>query len=128
MPNTTNMDGNSAIQGDGDDSPESVVPVSEREQPEGTVEVVYPAFMVDASGEDAAAYAEDLVSSSPRLCEAAYANEDGTVSLYATDAQLAGDLSLYGFYIPGFAARAQVDQTHGQDFSISVDIADGSTG
>lgn len=66
---------------------EPVVPESERVAPEGTRRVVYPHIIVGPDARAASRYARDLLEGSPRVCEAAYANGDGTVDVWQTQAQ-----------------------------------------
>jgi hypothetical protein len=61
-----------------------IVSESERDRPEGTIEVIYPKYLMDASfstpeetQEEGSPYAETL-----------YANEDGTMTLYSTPEEL----------------------------------------
>lgn len=66
---------------------EPVVPEPERVAPEGTRRVVYPHIIVGPDARAASRYARDLLEGSPRVCEAAYANGDGTVDVWQTQAQ-----------------------------------------
>lgn len=66
---------------------EPVVPEPERVAPEGTRRVVYPHIIVGPDARAASRYARDLLEGSPRVCEAAYANGDGTVDIWQTQAQ-----------------------------------------
>lgn len=67
-----------------------IVPESERVAPEGTVEVLYPRMLVAASGMTARQFAKP---DGARFYEAAYANEDGTVTAYATPRQVEDQLA-----------------------------------
>uniref|UniRef100_UPI0024A8E8C1 hypothetical protein n=1 Tax=Olsenella uli TaxID=133926 RepID=UPI0024A8E8C1 len=66
---------------------EPVVPEPERVAPEGTRRVRLPGVLTGGSVASAQAYARDLLEGSPRVCEAAYANGDGTVDVWQTQAQ-----------------------------------------
>ncbi|MDP9859207.1 hypothetical protein J2S71_000903 [Olsenella profusa DSM 13989] len=148
-----------------------IVPESERVAPEGTRRLRLPGIMTGGSVPDAQRYARGLLDASPRTCEAAYANEDGTVDIWQTREQVeevvrrvlveldsareelaSGDIDLemsgdhrsvtftvgpgasredlaYGISraVPG-ATYLQVEETGGEDFALSVDIVDGTTG
>ena len=65
----------------------AIVPESERVAPEGTRRLRLPGMMTGGSVPDAQRYARDLLDASPRPCEAAYANEDGTVDVWQTREQ-----------------------------------------
>ena len=65
----------------------AIVPESERVAPEGTERVVYPRLIAGPDARAAARYARGLLDASPRPCEAAYANEDGTVDVWQTREQ-----------------------------------------
>lgn len=65
----------------------AIVPESERVAPEGTERVVYPRLISGPDARAAARYARGLLDASPRPCEAAYANEDGTVDVWQTREQ-----------------------------------------
>ena len=66
-----------------------IVPESGRVAPEGTVEVLYPRMLVAASGMTARQFAKP---DGARFYEAAYANEDETVTAYATPQQVEDQL------------------------------------
>lgn len=66
---------------------EPVVPEPERVALEGTRRVRLPGVLTGGSVASAQAYARDLLEGSPRVCEAAYANGDGTVDIWQTQAQ-----------------------------------------
>ena len=66
----------------------AIVPESERVAPEGTERVVYPRLIAGPDARAAARYARGLLDASPRPCEAAYANEDGTVDVWQTREQV----------------------------------------
>lgn len=156
---------------DGEDvEAQPIVPESGRVAPEGTVEVLCPRMVVAASGMTARGFAAS-VRGGARFCETAYANEDGTVTVYATPRQVedqlawgkeelrgaidsvgrrgvaaevsddhrrvtltAGDgatasfLHDAAFNVTFDAAVIQMDETHGEGFTMSVDIVDGATG
>ena len=78
--------GGDAEPGAGDDEV-AIVPESERVAPEGTERVVYPRLIAGPDARAAARYARGLLDASPRPCEAAYANEDGTVDVWQTREQ-----------------------------------------
>ena len=65
----------------------AIVPESERVAPEGTRRLRLPGMMTGGSVPNAQRYARDLLDASPRACEAAYANEDGTVDVWQTREQ-----------------------------------------
>ena len=65
----------------------AIVPESERVAPEGTRRLRLPGMMTGGSVPDAQRYARDLLDASPRACEAAYANGDGTVDVWQTRGQ-----------------------------------------
>ena len=71
----------------GGDGGSGIVPEPERVAPEGTRRVVYPHIIVGPDACAASRYARDLLEGSPRVCEAAYANGDGTVDVWQTQAQ-----------------------------------------
>lgn len=71
----------------GGDGGSGIVPEPERVAPEGTRRVVYPHIIVGPDARAASRYARDLLEGSPRVCEAAYANGDGTVDVWQTQAQ-----------------------------------------
>ena len=71
----------------GGDGGSGIVPEPERVAPEGTRQVRLPGVLTGGSVASAQAYARDLLEGSPRVCEAAYANGDGTVDIWQTQAQ-----------------------------------------
>ena len=64
-----------------------IVPESERVAPEGTRRLRLPGVLTGGSVAGAQGYARDLLDASPAVCEAAYANEDGTVDVWQTQGQ-----------------------------------------
>ncbi len=155
----------------------AVVPESERVVPEGTIEVTYPKYLVDATGGSLSEFVE---GNSPEEVEARggddnysgmYANSDGTATVYLTEEQrtmqeerslelvetlveayaqedvqieVADDymqvvvtvgpeatstnVRAAMFDVSVYAASVQVMRTQGEDFSITVEAVDASTG
>ncbi len=158
-----------------DDTSSGIVPESERAVPDGTVAVIYPAYVTAASGGAQAFVAGDSPEEAAEKGDASYdsggyANEDGTATVYYTPEQReaheermlarvdefvssgvegiavevstdlrhvtvsAGreanpaDVQHAMFMTSSYVAAAQVMRTLGEDFSITVEAVDASTG
>ncbi len=119
------------ITGEGDMS-DSIVPESERSAPEGTVAVIYPAYVTAASGgaqeQWALASVDELVASTGEDITVEVSETLDRVTVTAGPEASAVDVQSAMYLTSVCTAAAQVMRTLGEDFSITVEAVDASTG
>lgn len=96
-----------------------IVPESERAIPEGAQKIVYPKFLVDSASEDtqdSGKNAQEYVKTVESSKLTAYANEDGTVSVYADPARMQTYFETIKTELAAQISSAQRDT----DLSVSV--------